>query len=281
MVARDRLRSNTSCRALPRHLSLGGRALTMRDGAMNMNSLRLILALLLLSPCPGAVPAFAETPVSAETRAIVHPGANPAINRHYQNPDYEVWRARFERAGREVYDQRHAIVDASALKPGMAVADIGAGTGLFTELFARAVGERGRVYALDISAEFMRRVEERMRGQDLANVQTVVNDARDTRLPAGSIDLAFVCDTYHHFEDPRAMLTSIRRALRPGGRLIVIDFRKQPGISSEWVMGHVRAAKQTVIEEIMAAGFTLRRDADLEPEGMLLSNFFLEFTKTE
>ena len=114
------------------------------------------------------------------------------------------------------------------------------------------------------------------RQQGLINVKGVVNTPTDVMLDAGSIDLAFTVDTYHHFEYPQSMLATIHRALRPGGRLIVIDFKKQHGKSSAWVMGHVRASRTRVIEEITSAGFMLINDRPL-----LKTNYFLEFGKIE
>ncbi|MEW6646184.1 MAG: methyltransferase domain-containing protein [Pseudomonadota bacterium] len=198
----------------------------------------------------------------------------PGINRHYENPDFEQWRGTFEQSGREVYARRMDILAASTLRPGMAVADIGAGSGLFTLLFAREVGEQGRVYAVDIAPEFVAGIEARARAEGRGNVVGVVSEQRSTRLAPNSIDLAFVCDTYHHFEYPQAMLASIHQALRPGGRLIIIDFRRESGFSSSWVMGHVRAGEAQVIAEVTAAGFTLTAQPDL-----LRSNYFLTFTR--
>jgi len=200
----------------------------------------------------------------------------PGINHHYENPEWAVWVARFERPDREVYARRHAIVTAAGLRPGMVVADIGAGTGLFTRLFAPRVSPGGKVYAVDIAPTFVENILRTCREQGLANVEGIVNTGRDVSLPPASIDLAFLADTYHHFEYPQAMLASIRRALRRGGRLIVIDFRKQPGISTGWVLGHVRANRDTVTREIHSAGFRLVDDKPL-----LRSNYYLEFVKTD
>jgi len=209
-------------------------------------------------------------------QAIAREGADPGINRPYQDPDYAQWVERFERTGREVYDRREAIVLASGIKSGMHVADIGAGTGLFTLLFARTVGQTGRVYAVDISRTFLDNIERRAKTEGLDNVTAIVNNQTDTRLPPGSVDLAFVCDTYHHFEQPRAMLASIHHALKSGGALVVIDFERIEGKSSPWVLGHVRAEKKSVIQEMEAAGFRLVAD-----EKLLKDNFFLRFTKLD
>jgi len=199
----------------------------------------------------------------------------PGINRHFMNPDWQQWVNAFEHPGREVYDQRHAIVAASRVRPGMNVADIGAGTGLFTRLFAPAVEPGGTVYAIDISGTFIENILRTCREQGLTNVQGIVNTPTDIGLPAGSIDLAFISDTYHHFEFPQQTLASIHRALRSDGRVIIIDFRRDPRISSNWVMGHVRGNKAQVTGEVQASGFRLVDDKPL-----MRTNYFLEFIKS-
>lgn len=198
----------------------------------------------------------------------------PGINRYYQKPDYAQWQATFESEGREIYEQRHAIVDALALKPGMTVADVGAGTGILSLLFAEKVGAGGTVIAQDIASEFLHGIEKRARKAGLNQVRTQLGGERDARLPTNSVDLVFTSDTYHHFEFPQAMLASIHAALKPGGRLIIIDYEKIPGRSSPWVLGHVRADRETVIDEITVAGFVLDRTHDF-----LRDNYFLEFRK--
>ncbi len=198
----------------------------------------------------------------------------PGINDYYMDPEWEQWVRQFERPGREVFDRRFEIVEASRIFTGMAVADIGAGTGLYTRLFAERVGPQGRVYAVDISGPFVDNILRISRDLGQNNVRGITNTARDTLLPPDSIDLAFTVDTYHHFEYPQDMLASIHRALRPNGRMIIIDFRKNPGLSSNWVMGHVRANRLRVIDEVVAAGFRL-----IDDKPMLRTNYFLEFVK--
>jgi len=200
----------------------------------------------------------------------------PGINSYYENPDWQQWVNTFERRGREVYDKRLAIVEASGVSPGMVVADIGAGTGLFTRLFAERVGAEGRVYAVDISQPFIENILISARNQGFTNVEGVVNKHKDVALPPDSIELAFMVDTYHHFEYPASMLASIHKSLRSGGRLVVIDFRRDPQHSSRWVMGHVRAGKDVVIEEITRAGFRL-----IDDKALLRTNFYLVFRKLD
>ena len=198
----------------------------------------------------------------------------PGINRHYENPVFDQWVATFENPGREIFNKRHAVVQASGLSAGMVVADVGAGTGLFTLLFARQVAPGGRVLAVDISDTFVTNIVRRARAWGLNNVTGVVNKPTEVSLPSESIDLAFVCDTYHHFEYPQKMLSSIHRALRPGGALIIIDFRRQPGISSPWVLRHVRAGEEDVVREVEGGGFRL-----VGKEHFLQENYFLRFEK--
>jgi ubiquinone/menaquinone biosynthesis C-methylase UbiE len=201
-------------------------------------------------------------------------GAQPEINAPFRNPDYDEWQSRFETEQREVYVRRHAIVAAVAPRPGMAIADVGAGTGLFTRLFAAQVGVSGRVYAIDIAREFVEGTVRRAKEEGHGNVVGVESDQDSVRLPAGSIDLAFACDAYHHFERPREMLASIRGALRPGGALVIVDFERIPGESPDWVLRHVRAGKREVRREIEAAGFRFVEEVPLMRE-----NYFLRFRR--
>lgn len=208
--------------------------------------------------------------------AVETPGARPEINLPYQSPDYEHWVSVFERPGREVYDRRHQIVEATGTWRGAVVADIGAGTGLFTRLFAHRVGPQGKIYAVDISRTFVENILRTARAEGLNNVVGIVNSQAETRLSANSTDIVFVCDTYHHFEQPKAMLASIRRALRPGGALIVVDFERIEGKSSAWVLEHVRAGKEEMVREIEAAGFRFAGE-----ENFLRENYFLKFVRAD
>lgn len=200
---------------------------------------------------------------------------NPDINRHYQNPDFNTWVGRFESAGREVFDFRNEIIKSLELKPDTVIADIGAGTGLYTRLFAKAV-PKGHVYAVDISKTFIDNIMRTCKQQSLKNVSGIVNSQKTTGLADNSIDIAFLSDTYHHFEFPKTMLAAIRRALKPKGRLVIIDFRKDPKISSSWVMHHTRLNKKEVIDEISASGYRFTKEHDY-----LTENYFIEFEKTD
>lgn len=220
---------------------------------------------------------WAQSPPPGEaSEATAIPGADPFINRHYQDARYDRWVEIFERPGREVFDQRFRIVHEADIHPGMRIADIGAGTGLFTVLLARAAGPEGRVYAVDTAPSFIAGIEERAAEYRVQNIVPLVNSQSSTDLEPQSIDLAFVCDTYHHFEDPAAMLESIHQSLVPYGRLIIIDFLRRPDLSTPWVMGHVRADREQVIREVESAGFRL-----IGEPAFLEHSFFLRFQRRE
>jgi ubiquinone/menaquinone biosynthesis C-methylase UbiE len=161
--------------------------------------------------------------------------------------------------------QVNRVVEALALGPGMRVADLGAGTGVFTIPIAKAVGSKGRVYAIDVDSGLLAIVAEKAKANGLANVATVVAGATDPRLPEPA-DLLFICDTMHHLPDQGAYVRQFAKLLRPGGRVAVIDFSE-----GHWPEGHEKFAITPVQVDgwMQAAGF--RRMAS---HTFLASNFF-------
>jgi ubiquinone/menaquinone biosynthesis C-methylase UbiE len=200
----------------------------------------------------------------------------PGINKPFENPDVKDFIEKFEGESREIFSQRQEIVAACKLKPGMAVADVGAGTGLFTRLFAKEVGPTGKVYAVDIASKFVGHIEKTCKEAGLKNVAGVVCTAFSAKLPPNSVDLVFICDTYHHFEFPFRTMASIHEALHPRGQVIVIDFRRIEGKSREWVLNHVRAGEEVVTKEIVSSGFK-----KVGEEKLLKENYLLRFEKVD
>jgi ubiquinone/menaquinone biosynthesis C-methylase UbiE len=208
-----------------------------------------------------------------------HRGHTPAeMNKVFQDPalDVKKYIARFESEERDVFTSRREIVEAVGLKPGMTVADVGAGTGLFALPFAERVGPKGTVYAVEIAPAFLKYLDEQARHKGVQDVvRTVRATQESTNLREESVDVAFVCATYHHFEHPAKVLASLHRALRPGGRLIVIDFDLRKD-SPEFVREHARGPKEVYFREIETAGF---RRVESKPPAGLKENFFAVFEK--
>ena len=203
---------------------------------------------------------------------------NPGINEKFLAADLdpEEWAGIFEAESREPYAARDAVVAALGVEAGGAVADVGAGTGAYLHALAGAVGEGGRVFAVDLAPAFVARLRDRAAADGLSQVTPVLCSEKSVLLPAASCDLVFSSDVYHHFEFPAATLASIFSALRPGGRLAVLDFERVPGVSREWVLGHVRAGKETVRAEIEAAGFVFESEPDVPG---LEENYLIVFRK--
>jgi ubiquinone/menaquinone biosynthesis C-methylase UbiE len=183
---------------------------------------------------------------------------SPGINKSYEKPDLKKSIERFESKDRDVVKSRDAILAACALRPGMDVADVGAGTGLFTRPFASKVAPGGKVFAVDINETFLRHIAATCQERKIANVTTVLGTEASANLPRQSVDLVFLCDTYHHFEFPQKMLASIFEALRPGGRVVLVEMHKRGSMA-----GHVRMDKKTAVAEFAEAGFTLIDERDL------------------
>lgn len=200
----------------------------------------------------------------------------PGINKPFENPNVKSFLRKFEGESREVFSKRKQIVAACQLKRDMAVADVGAGTGLFTRLFAAEVGDKGKVYAVDISAKFIKHIEKTCKKAGIKNVQGIVCTQTSAELPENAVDRVFICDTYHHFEFPFKTMASIHRALRPGGQVVVVDFHRIPGKSRDWILNHVRAGQETVIKEIVSCGFK-----KVGEEKMLKENYLVRFEKVD
>jgi len=183
------------------------------------------------------------------------------------------WVAAFENKDRDVFLNKELIIKALNLKKGETVADIGAGTGAFLKLLHDKVGPSGKVYAVDISEEFVAYMKKRH--VDLTNLTVIKGATTTTKLPANSIDVAFICNTYHHFGDYSEMLKDIKKILKKNGRLYIIEYEKIPGKSRKWIMDHIRAEKKVFKQEIIEAGFSFQGELDVS----LKENFIFYFSK--
>ena len=231
---------------------------------MRLSRLAFILATLLLLSAP----------------LIAQHGAAESLNRNFEDPEMDVqrWVERFEGESREVFSARHEVMKVLDLKKGQHVADVGAGTGLYTRLFADAVGKDGWVYAVDISSAFLQHINETTAALEMHNVSSVLGRTDSSTLPPESVDVIFICDTYHHLEEVEPMLASMFQALRPGGRMVVVEFDRVEGKSSEWLLDHVRADKATFRKEIEASGFRFKREVEVDG---FEENFLHIYTKSK
>jgi ubiquinone/menaquinone biosynthesis C-methylase UbiE len=203
---------------------------------------------------------------------------DPQINAQFQKANVADFIKRFESNDREVFAKRHEITRILELKPGMAVADVGAGTGLFTRLIADAVGDRGRVFAVDVSKAFLDHIAREAKTRGQTQIETIRGTQDSTNLPAGSVDLIFLCDVYHHLEKHEKILASIHQALRVHGVLVVVEYDRVEGKSSEFVLKHIRAGQKDFRREIEGAGF---QSVKIDQAPMLRENFVAKFRKVE
>jgi predicted methyltransferase len=202
------------------------------------------------------------------------PGVHPISGRPYANVMGFQGADWLDREERDIEEAPDAAIEALGLAPGMVVADVGAGSGYMTVRMARRVAPNGRVYATDIQAEMIMLLERRLTDEQVANVTPVLGLVDDPKLPDGVIDLELLVDVYHEFSEPQKMLRGLRKALKPGGRLVLLEYRKEdPSIPIlELHKMTVADAKQ----EVEAEGFELTRvDERLPRQHILL------FTKSE
>jgi SAM-dependent methyltransferase len=200
----------------------------------------------------------------------------PGINDKFLSEalDVKEWTGKFEGESRQIYMHRKAIVDALKLEDKQRVADIGAGTGFFSELLSGAVGNNGQIWALEISPKFLEHLKLRFEKAGLENIEVVQNTDKTTGLAESSIDLAFICDVYHHFEYPEEILKNLKHVLTGRGSLVVVDFHREAGKSEDWVLEHVRASQDVFREEIESAGFVFVEEVKIEG---LDDNYIMRF----
>jgi ubiquinone/menaquinone biosynthesis C-methylase UbiE len=183
--------------------------------------------------------------------------------------DIDKWLSIFEGDRRDAYQKPELVVKAMNLKPGDVVADIGAGTGYFTRRFAVSVGPEGKALGLDIEESMVNHMNEEAEKMGLHNYQARVVKTDDPELPEHSVDVIFLCNTYHHITNRVDYFRNVSKSLKSNGRLIIVDFYKDTDFGPP--RDH-KLAKEVVQEEINRAGYRLLQDLDILPE-----QYYLEY----
>jgi len=209
-----------------------------------------LFPLFAVDPAPSLPAASYET---RQERAIDPNGINKFyLGRqiaHVMGHQAADWLERPERVDEEKPDR---MVELLELKPGEAVADIGAGTGYLSWRMARKVGEKGKVFAVEIQQEMLDLLGGKMKERGVANVVPVLGTISDPKLPENSVDLAIMVDVYHEFSHPKEMMEGIVRALKPGGRVAFVEFRAEdPAVPIKHVH---KMSEAQVKKEAEAAG---------------------------
>ncbi len=190
---------------------------------------------------------------------------------HRLHQDSKAYIAMLDDPKRDAYQKPHEVITALKLRDGEVIADIGAGSGYFTFRLARHVGETGRVYAVDISPEMIVHLNRCTRDLKLKNVASVLAPPDDPLLADGSIDRFFICDTWHHIENHDHYLALLKKMLKPGGQIVMIDFKK-----TATPMGpplEMRIDRADLVREMEKNGFLLQAEHTFLPH-----QYFLVFT---
>jgi SAM-dependent methyltransferase len=209
---------------------------------------------------------IASVVVCAQTATA--PGTHPVSGRRYAN--VMGWQGAdwLERSERDAEEEPDKALDALGTLTGLTVADVGAGSGYFTVRLASRVGAIGRVYATDLQPEMLKMLTTRLARDGVTNVTTVQGSIDDPKLPASSLDVVLMVDVYHEFSEPQKMLRGLRAALKPAGRLVLLEYRKEdPAVPIRF------EHKMSVAEarmELEAEGFALSKVDDRLPRQHIL-----------
>jgi SAM-dependent methyltransferase len=184
-------------------------------------------------------------------------GACAPTHRHERPPyghrfeDARRWAEEFDDPSRDAWQKPELVVAAMEIAPGMTVADIGAGTGYFEPHLSRAVGPSGKVLALDVEPDMVRHLSDRAARGRLANVEARLVASDDPGLPAASVDRVLLVDTWHHIAERAAYASRLAAALKPGGKVLVVDFRRD---ARHGPPPEHRMAPEEVARELSAGG---------------------------
>jgi ubiquinone/menaquinone biosynthesis C-methylase UbiE/cytochrome c553 len=169
----------------------------------------------------------------------------------------------FDRSSREAEEHSDALVDALEIREGSRIADVGAGTGYFTWRLARRAGPTGKVLAVDIQQSMLDLAAQNVKARGVVNVEYVLGTADDPKLAPRSLDVVFIAHSYHEFARPEAMMERVRRSLKPGGRLVVVEYKKENRTAPASTLH--RMSFDEIRDEIEQMGFDLDQILDFLP----------------
>jgi ubiquinone/menaquinone biosynthesis C-methylase UbiE len=190
-------------------------------------------------------------------------GAQHGESRYGNPTDLDAYIKHQVDPARDAWQKPDAVVAALGLQPGQVACDVGAGPGYFTLRLGQAVGDRGRVYAVDVEPKILDALREKLAASGLRNVTPVLGLADDPLLPAAACDVILIVDTYHHFPERTAYLGRLTRALRPGGRIANVDFHKRETPVGP-PLDH-RLAREVFLAEAQAAGLVVAAEPTFLP----------------
>jgi predicted methyltransferase len=169
----------------------------------------------------------------------------------------------FNRASRDAEERPERLIDALEIPRGATVADLGSGTGYFTWRLAEKVGLGGKVLAVDVQQQMLDRTKAAVTTHKLENVDYVLATDTDPRLPERALDLVFIAYAYHEFSDPEAIMAAVKRSLKPGGRVVVLEYAKESNIAPASPLH--KMSFEEIRREIEPMGFTIDRLLDFLP----------------
>jgi ubiquinone/menaquinone biosynthesis C-methylase UbiE len=159
-----------------------------------------------------------------------------------------------------------AVLAKLDLKPGLVIADIGAGSGLFSRPLAKAVAPAGKVYAVDIQQDLLDHINQRDKEENIGNIRTVLGEYDDPKLPARDVDLAFINDVLHHIQNRAVYLKALGTYMKPGGRIAIIEMDKNDPKTSHRNQPELLVAREEMLQWMSDAGFKLVQEhPDLFP----------------
>ncbi len=203
--------------------------------------------------------------------------ASPALaeeqHQHRRPDDIKQYLEHLDSTERDRYQKPDKVIEVLKLKPGMAVADLGSGSGYFTRRFIEAVTETGMVYAVDVEPEMLAYAKESVIHMHIPyTAEFILARPDNPNLPFESLDLLFVCNTIHHLEERSKYFSNLKSSLKSGARIAIVDFYPDERSGDLGFPKHHLVARDTIVQEMAAAGYQLTREHSFLPK-----QYFLEF----